>query len=110
MVDALDGVKVCIPEDVNDTAGNINLEAGTRTVKGDEALDYVRVRHGIGERENGDLGRMKRQQAFVAAMANKVMSKGMLARPDRLNRFLTDRSSVVSGKSASVRVVLGGRR
>src|SRR3546814_12255238 len=64
MVDALDGVKVCIPEDVNDTAGNINLEAGTRTVKGDEALDYVRVRHGIGERETGDLGRMKRQQAF----------------------------------------------
>src|SRR3546814_4224342 len=31
---------------------------------------------------------MKRQQAFVAAMANKVMSKGMLARPDRLIRFL----------------------
>nr|WP_281363768.1 LCP family protein [Nocardioides daedukensis] len=88
MVDALDGVKVCIPEDVNDTAGNIDLKAGTRTVKGDEALDYVRVRHGIGERENGDLGRMKRQQAFIAAMANKVMSKGMLARPDRLIRFL----------------------
>src|SRR3546814_11632997 len=31
---------------------------------------------------------MKRQQAFVAAMANKVISKGMLARPDRLIRFL----------------------
>ncbi|MDT0203114.1 LCP family protein [Nocardioides sp. AE5] len=88
MVDALDGVEVCIPEDVNDTVGNIYLEAGTRTVSGDEALDYVRVRHGIGLRENGDIGRMKRQQAFVASMANKVMSKGMLAHPKQLLDFL----------------------
>jgi LCP family protein required for cell wall assembly len=88
MVDALDGVDICLPEDVSDPVGNIELEAGTRTVMGEEALDYVRVRHGIGDIPNGDIGRMKRQQTFVAAMANKVMSKGMLARPDRLISFL----------------------
>lgn len=86
MVDALDGVKVCVPEDVNDTHGNIDLKAGTRTVRGDEALDYVRVRTAISN--NGDIGRMKRQQAFIAAMASKVMDKEMLARPDRLISFL----------------------
>ena len=86
MVDAIDGVEVCIPQDVDDTVGNIHLKAGTREVRGQEALNYVRVRHNISN--NGDIGRMKRQQAFIAAMANKVMSKGVLARPDRLFNFL----------------------
>lgn len=87
MVDAIDGVEVCIPEDVDDPVGNIHLTAGTRELEGQEALDYVRIRHNISS--NGDIGRMKRQQAFVAAMANKVMSKGVLGRPDRLFSFLT---------------------
>lgn len=86
MVDAIDGVEICIPEDVDDYTGNIHLKAGTREVKGKEALDYVRVRHGISN--NGDIGRMKRQQVFIAAMANKVMSAETLARPDRLLGFL----------------------
>lgn len=87
MVNAIDGVEICLPEDVNDPVGNIYLKAGTRKVKGQEALDYVRVRHNISS--NGDIGRMKRQQEFIAAMANKVMSMGVLGRPDRLLKFLT---------------------
>ena len=47
----------------------------------------MRVRHGIGA-PNGDIGRMKRQQAFIAAMVEKVVSKGTLANPVRLYRFL----------------------
>jgi LCP family protein required for cell wall assembly len=86
MVDAIDGVEICVPEEVDDETGNIHLDAGTREVRGREALDYVRVRHDISN--NGDIGRMKRQQAFIASMANKVMSAETLARPDRLFRFL----------------------
>lgn len=86
MVNAIDGVDICLPTDVNDPVGNIYLKAGSRKVKGQEALDYVRVRHNISN--NGDIGRMKRQQEFVAAMANKVMSMGVLGRPDRLLKFL----------------------
>ena len=36
----------------------------------------------------GDIGRMKRQQAFIAAMIQKVMSAGTLANPPRLFSFL----------------------
>jgi LCP family protein required for cell wall assembly len=86
MVDALGGVEVCVPKDVNDTTGHINLPAGTYNVKGNQALDYVRVRHDISN--NGDIGRMKRQQTFLASMANKVVSAGTLANPIRLVRFL----------------------
>ncbi len=86
MVNAVGGVEICVPEEVNDTHGHIHLDAGRRVVKGREALNYVRVRGDISN--NGDIGRMKRQQVFIASMIDKVMSKGVLARPDRLIGFL----------------------
>jgi LCP family protein required for cell wall assembly len=87
MVNAINGVKVCVPEEVNDEVGHIHLPAGTYKVNGEQALDYVRVRHDIGA-ANGDIGRMKRQQSFIAAMVEKVVSKGTLTNLPRLYRFL----------------------
>ena len=86
MVDAIDGVPVCIPEPIEDPAHNISIPAGTREVEGREALNYVRARYTLGD--GSDIGRIKRQQAFIAAMAKKVMSAGTLARFDRLVGFL----------------------
>ena len=96
MVDALGGVEVCVPREVNDTTGNIYLPAGTYNVKGQRALDYVRVRHDIGTAENGDIGRMKRQQAFLASMASKAVSAGTLVNPVRLYSFLDAATSSLS--------------
>ena len=86
MVDAIDGVPVCIPEDIVDPAHGINIPKGTREVEGREALNYVRARYTLGD--GSDISRIKRQHAFIAAMAKKVISGGMLARPDRLVGFL----------------------
>ena len=86
MVDAIGGVPVCIPEDIVDPAHGINIPAGTREIEGREALNYVRARYTLGD--GSDISRIKRQQAFVAAMAKKVVSAGTLARVDRLVRFL----------------------
>ena len=88
MVDALGGVPVCLPEEVDDPIGKIYLPAGTYNVKGNQALDYVRVRHSIGTTDTGDIGRMKRQQAFLASMVNKAVSAGTLFNPKRLYSFL----------------------
>jgi LCP family protein required for cell wall assembly len=87
MVNAINGVTVCVPQAVNDTVGHIQLPAGTYKVTGQQALDYVRVRHDLGA-ETGDIGRMKRQQTFVSAMIKKVVSAGTLANPVRLLKFL----------------------
>ena len=86
MVDALGGVPVCVPKEVHDDIGHIYLPAGSYEVEGQRALDYVRVRHEISN--NGDLGRMRRQQAFLASMANKAISAGTLVNPVRLYNFL----------------------
>jgi LCP family protein required for cell wall assembly len=87
MVNAINGVTVCVPHEVNDTVGHIRLPAGTYKVTGQQALDYVRVRHDIGA-PTGDIGRMKRQQTFISAMIKKVVSAGTLANPVRLLNFL----------------------
>jgi LCP family protein required for cell wall assembly len=86
MVNALGGVPVCVPKEVHDNIGHIYLPAGSYEVEGQRALDYVRVRHEISN--NGDLGRMRRQQAFRASMANKAISAGTLVNPVRLYNFL----------------------
>ena len=56
LVDALGGVEVCVPEEVNDDVGNIYLPEGTYEATGKQALDYVRVRHSIGSTDTGDGG------------------------------------------------------
>ena len=86
MVNALDGVEVCIPEDIVDTERGITLEAGTREIKDEEALSYVRVRYTVGD--GTDPNRIRRQQAFMAAMMSKVVRADMLARPDRIVGFM----------------------
>ena len=87
MVNAIGGVTICVPDEVNDTVGHIKLPAGTYKVNGQQALDYVRVRHDLGA-PTGDIGRMKRQQAFISAMIKKVVSAGTLANPIHLLKFL----------------------
>ncbi len=86
MVDAIGGVNVCVPHAIDDDRYQMNLDAGTQKIKGQEALDYVRVRHGFGD--GSDIGRMKRQQSFIASMAAQVVSAGTLTRVDRLVKFL----------------------
>jgi LCP family protein required for cell wall assembly len=100
MVDALGGVEVCVPEQIDDYHSNIHLPAGTYKVTGEQALNYVRVRHGVGD--GSDIGRMKRQQSFIASMINKVVSAGTLANPVKLYKFLNAAtSSLITDKGFS---------
>ncbi|WP_328465639.1 LCP family protein [Streptomyces sp. NBC_00448] len=82
MTAAVGGVQVCLPQDVYQkdlspgraTRGALLFHQGLQTVSGQRALDYVRIRHGIGD--GSDIGRMKRQQAFLASLFKKVKAKG----------------------------------
>src|SRR5262245_22267037 len=86
MVDAIGGVEVCIPHAVNDPIGHITLPAGTHKFSGTQALNYVRERHSLGN--GSDIGRMKRQQAFIASMAHQAISANTLANPINLAKFI----------------------
>jgi LCP family protein required for cell wall assembly len=86
MVDAVGGVEICVPEEINDPEHQIFVPAGTNDLRGDQALDYVRARYDVGTQS--DLGRIKRQQNFMASMINRVVSKGTLTRVDKVVKFL----------------------
>ncbi|MGW4378652.1 LCP family protein [Kitasatospora sp. NPDC004531] len=72
ITEAVGGVDVCVPNDVN--SYGIQLAQGRQTVSGQQAVDYVRARHGLGD--GSDIGRMRRQQAFVSSLISKVQKDG----------------------------------
>jgi LCP family protein required for cell wall assembly len=97
MVKALGGVKVYLPEAVNDTVGHISFPAGCITVNGDQALNYVRLRH---TGNGSDPERLARQQAFLSSVLQKVTSKGTLTNPVKLYSFLDAATASLSTDKA----------
>jgi LCP family protein required for cell wall assembly len=86
ITNAIGGVEVCLNQATSDSYSGANFKAGKQTIKGADALAFVRQRHGL---LRGDLDRVVRQQVFLAGLANRVLSAGTLTDPAKLNE-LTD--------------------
>ena len=86
MVDAVGGVEVCLAKPLKDQKSGLNLPAGRQTISGPQSLAYVRARY---VDPTADLGRMKRQQKFVASIVKKATSAGTILNPIKLNGFLS---------------------
>jgi LCP family protein required for cell wall assembly len=82
MVDAVDGVEVCLKEPIDDKDAHLKLDAGPQTLNGEQALGYVRARKSIGG--GSDTERMDRQQQFLGSLVNKMQSNGVLLNPTKL--------------------------
>lgn len=94
MVDAVGGVEVCLEQPVDDTAAKAKLPAGLHTLRGEQALGYVRARHSLGN--GSDTERMLRQQQFLGSLVKKVQSNGVLLNPARLVPLLDAATSSVT--------------
>ncbi len=100
ITDAIGGVDVCIkPSTVVDSTLNdagtarvrsTNLDdpfsqfhgvVGTNHLNGDQALAFVRQRHGL---EGGDTARIQRQQQFLGQVFRNASSTGVLLNPARV--------------------------
>jgi LCP family protein required for cell wall assembly len=98
VVDAIDGVEVCLKEPVDDPLSGLKLPAGTQTIKGEDALAFVRARYTLGD--GSDIGRIDRQQAFLASAIRKMTSLGVLGNPITAYRILDQvTSSLTTSKS-----------
>lgn len=83
--DAIGGVPVCLKKAVKDRQSGADFPAGHFEVSGSDALSFVRQRHGLpGE----DLARIRRQQAFLGAAADKILSVGTLTSPSKLTKLI----------------------
>ncbi|WP_090772507.1 LCP family protein [Nonomuraea maritima] len=97
MVNAVGGVQVCLPEPVDDKKALLRLPAGRQTLNGEQALGYVRARYSLGD--GSDIGRIQRQQMFIASMIKKVMSGDTLTNPTRLYNVLNAGTKAVTTDS-----------
>ncbi|QFG24882.1 LCP family protein [Actinomadura sp. WMMB 499] len=86
MTDALGGVTVTISQDTYDPKYQRAWRAGTQHLDGADALDFVRQRVNL---PNGDLDRIKRQQAFLEALAGKALDTRNPIKIDRFIRAVT---------------------
>lgn len=82
IIDAIGGVDINVEkrmyyEDVWDDDGGllIDLQPGLQHMDGDTAITYVRYRD-----EEGDIGRIRRQQKFMQAVMDKVTSPAIIPR------------------------------
>ena len=80
LIDALGGVEVNVPKDMKyqDDSQHlyINLKAGKQRLDGDQALQFLRFRYD----DNGDIGRVQRQQTFMRSLANQALNPTTIAR------------------------------
>jgi LCP family protein required for cell wall assembly len=69
------GVEVNLCEAVQDGYSGVDLPAGVQTISGEQALAFVRQRHGL---PRGDFDRIIRQQTFIGGMVRKMLSENVL--------------------------------
>ncbi|MFC5823099.1 LCP family protein [Nonomuraea insulae] len=104
IVNAVGGVEVCLSEPVNDKKALLHLPAGKQTLNGEQALGYVRARYSLGD--GSDIGRIQRQQMFIASMAKKAMSGETLTDPAKLFAILdAGTQAVTTDRGLSVGVM-----
>ncbi|MEW2399786.1 LCP family protein [Streptomyces sp. NPDC046862] len=77
-VDVLGGVEICTVHPLKDPYTGLDLPAGAHRLNGGQALQYVRSRHAD---SSSDLGRMQRQQRFLASLVEYATSSGVLLNP-----------------------------
>ncbi|MGP3943231.1 LCP family protein [Streptomyces sp. 6N106] len=82
MSTAVGGVDICLGKDINDPKSHLNLKKGRHTVKGEQALAFVRTRHAVGF--GGDLDRIKLQQQFLSSLMRKMKDSGTLTSPGKM--------------------------
>lgn len=87
MSEAVGGVDVCVAEPINDDYTQLYLEAGEHTLIGEEALAFLRTRHGVGD--GSDLSRISNQQVFLTSLVRKLKDEGALTNPFTMFRLGT---------------------
>jgi LCP family protein required for cell wall assembly len=80
MGDAVGGVPVCVTGPINDRyTGLVIPEAGTYTLGGQDALNFLRTRHGVGD--GSDLTRISSQQVYLSSLVRTLQSPDTLGNP-----------------------------
>jgi LCP family protein required for cell wall assembly len=82
MTNVIGGVEVCVAQPIDDRYSKLKLDAGTHTLKGEEALAFLRTRKSIGD--GSDLSRISNQQIYLSALVRTLKAQNALINPVRM--------------------------
>lgn len=85
LTESLGGVEVCLNHAVSDEYSGANFPAGRQWLNAQQALAFVRQRHGL---DNGDLDRTHRQQAFLVSVMHQLRDSGTFTDLGKLKRLI----------------------
>lgn len=85
MADAVGGVPVCVDNNVHDRQSGLRLKKGESVVKGEQALQWLRTRHGF--EDGSDIGRAKAQQMYMNSMVRELKAGTKLTNPGKLRKL-----------------------
>ncbi|MCI1480516.1 MAG: LCP family protein [Eggerthellaceae bacterium] len=86
-VDALGGVEVNVPYEINDPDYTGYLAAGDQTLNGEQALIFARARHCYDKVGDGDLIRTANQRALIGAIAEKLLQQDKVTQANVLTQL-----------------------
>src|SRR5207237_1011888 len=72
-------VQVCVTKAVHDPASHLDLEAGTSTIEGKQALAFLRTREGFAN--GSDLYRTQAQHQYLSSLIRKLKEQATLDDP-----------------------------
>lgn len=103
LTDAVGGVDICVPQDYDDEKSNLHVKAGCQELDGVTALAYVRMRYAD---PKGDIGRIERQQQYLAAVMKKVSQVTTVLNPFKMWKLSSaGTDSVILGEGDGVKDV-----
>ena len=88
MIDSLDGVPMCVAQDINSPKAKLTLEAGPQVLDGTTALAYARARTGTGLGDGSDPSRIGRQQELMENTMRKALGMNLLTDTSKLTQFV----------------------
>jgi LCP family protein required for cell wall assembly len=87
------GVEVNLCEAVDDPNSGAHFAAGVQTIRGADALKFVRQRDGL---PRTDLDREVRQQVFIAGLIRNILSQDLLLDPGKQRQIIEQVGSSVT--------------
>ncbi|MFI7300532.1 LCP family protein [Streptomyces sp. NPDC050121] len=90
MADAIGGVPVCVDANVyshtsTGKGSGLKLEKGTHSIKGEQALEWLRTRYGF--EDDTDLARAKAQHMYMNSMVRELRANAKLTNPNKLRKL-----------------------
>ncbi|MFI6088984.1 LCP family protein [Streptomyces sp. NPDC051218] len=98
MADAIGGVPVCVDANIHsrDSQGHgsgLKLKKGTTSVKGEQALQWLRTRYGF---DGGtDISRAKAQHMYMNSLVRELRNNAGLSSPNKLRRLAETATSAL---------------